>query len=147
MILTIIYFKVNDYIYTRNLYKELYPPEADSISIPIMNSLLITVVIFVLIFPVVVFGSKRIKNWISSRAKYSLIPIYIILILSYFIGFFLILGLFLGTLNKNHWEISIAASPFIAYILYFLVNDLSWVLKNDRYKKLNSEKLDEQTSK
>lgn len=129
------YFKINDYVYTRNQHKELYPPEADSISIPIMNSLLVAIVIFILIFPVVIFGSKKLKNWISLRTKYSLIPIYTIFGLSYFIGIFLLLGLFAGTLNKNHWEISVAATPFIAYIIYFLANDVRWVLKNNSHKK------------
>ena len=72
-----------DAFYTQNFYDGMYPPEADSISIPILTSQIMVIGAVVLASPMVLLGSKFIRAKLSASRMYVAIPVVVVFLLCY----------------------------------------------------------------
>jgi hypothetical protein len=67
-----------DAFYTQNFYDGMYPPEADSIGIPILTSQIMVIGAVVLASPMVLLGSKFIRAKLSASRMYVAIPVVVV---------------------------------------------------------------------
>ncbi len=116
------------YVYGRNQFAELYAPEADSISIPILFTQFILMLVIVILIPSILLGNKRLKNWLKDGSKARFIIFSIVLAISYTIAGLFELLLVSGGLDKNHWEISASMILLIGVTAFFMASDIKWAL-------------------
>ena len=51
-----------NYVLGRNQFIAIYPPEADSITIPILSTVLLLTLTIIILVPTILFGNKKLKN-------------------------------------------------------------------------------------
>lgn len=122
--------KVTSYVYSRNQLTYFYPPEADSISIPILLTQFILALLMIVLLPSIVLGNEKFKKWAKSGSKLRFILIVAIASIAYFLASVLELMIVASGADKNHWEILASMSVLVGCTGYFLYRDIQWVFAN-----------------
>ena len=123
MLLISITWNIVEYVFTRNLMAGLYPPEADSISIPIITNQVLLVAIGVLLLPICILGS----TWVIERMKALARTIQVICIVV-ILGFYALSGLVffsmtVGSLDHPHIEVGLCyGSMFLLLTILFFID-------------------------
>ncbi len=115
---------VVDYVFNRNLMAEIYPPDADSISIPIITNQILLLALGLLILPTALLSSSWVIEKISRLRR-----IFQILILVPFAGIYGIAMLFsfgmgLSTADRVHIEIGMSYAVMLFLLTAALIFDV-----------------------
>ena len=115
---------VVDYVFNRNLMAEIYPPDADSISIPIITNQILLLALGLLILPTELLSSSWVIEKISRLRR-----ILQILILVPFAGFYGIamlvcFGMGLSTADRVHIEIGLSYAVMLLLLTAAFVFDV-----------------------
>ncbi len=115
---------VVDYVFNRNLMAEIYPPDADSISIPIITNQILLLGLGLLILPTTLLAS----SWVIDKLS-KLRSIFQILILIPFAGIYGIamlvcLGMGLSTADRAHIEIGVSYAVMLFLLSAAFVFDV-----------------------
>lgn len=106
-----------DYVFSRNQMQGVYPPEADSIAMPIMTNQALVLALFVLMLPTCALGSR----WISRKLGeiHMLFRVLVILICgaAYALSGLITLAMGLSSLDRAHREMG-ASYAFICAVLF-----------------------------
>ncbi len=97
---------VVDYVFNRNLMAEIYPPDADSISIPIITNQIMLLILGLLILPTTLLASSWVIDKLSKLQRILQILILVLFAGIYGIAMLVCLGMGLSTADKAHIEIS-----------------------------------------
>ena len=125
---------VVDYVFNRNLMADIYPPDADSISIPIITNQILLLVLGLLILPTTLLAS----SWVIDKLS-KLRSIFQILILIPFAGIYGIamlvcLGMGLSTADRAHIEIGASYAVMLFLLSAAFVFDVVRIYRR-LYKK------------
>lgn len=125
---------VVDYVFNRNLMAEIYPPDADSISIPIITNQILLLALGLLILPTTLLAS----SWVIDKLS-KLRSIFQILILIPFAGIYGIamlvcLGMGLSTPDRAHIEIGASYAVMLFLLSAAFVFDVIRIYRR-LYKK------------
>lgn len=125
---------VVDYVFNRNLMAEIYPPDADSISIPIITNQILLLALGLLILPTTLLAS----SWVIDKLS-KLRSIFQILILIPFAGIYGIamlvcLGMGLSTADRAHIEIGASYAVMLFLLSAAFVFDVIRIYRR-LYKK------------
>ncbi len=125
---------VVDYVFNRNLMAEIYPPDADSISIPIITNQILLLVLGLLILPTTLLAS----SWVIDKLS-KLRSIFQILILIPFAGIYgvamlVCLGMGLSTADRAHIEIGASYAVMLFLLSAAFVFDVVRIYRR-LYKK------------
>jgi hypothetical protein len=125
---------VVDYVFNRNLMAEIYPPEADSISIPIISNQILLLTLGLLILPTTLLASTRVVSKLST-----LRGVFQIVILIPFAGFYglsmlICLGLTLSAIDRHHIELGMSYAVMLALIITAFMVDVIRIYRR-LYKK------------
>ena len=125
---------VVDYVFNRNLMAEFYPPDADSISIPIITNQILLLVLGLLILPTTLLAS----SWVIDKLS-KLRSIFQILILIPFAGIYgvamlVCLGMGLSTADRAHIEIGASYAVMLFLLSAAFVFDVVRIYRR-LYKK------------
>lgn len=127
--------KVVNYVFSRNQMAGIYPPEADSIGIPIFENQIFLGVLTILIFPTVAFGSR----WIFERI-FKFHAVFRVVGLIAFAGFYALgllvsLGMALSHMDQAHIELGLSYAGILAVLSTFFIWDGMRV-----YRKLQNKR-------
>lgn len=127
-------WNVVDYVFNRNLMAEIYPPDADSISIPIITNQILLLALGLLILPTTLLAS----TWVLDKVS-KLRSIFQILILVPFAGIYGIamlvcLGMGLSTADRAHIEIGASYAVMLFLLSAAFVFDVVRIYRR-LYKK------------
>jgi len=125
---------VVDYVFNRNLMADIYPPDADSISIPIITNQILLLVLGLLILPTTLLAS----SWVIDKLS-KLRSIFQILILIPFAGIYgvamlVCLGMGLSTADRAHIEIGASYAVMLFLLSAAFVFDVVRIYRR-LYKK------------
>lgn len=96
---------VVDYVFNRNLMAEIYPPDADSISIPIITNQILLLALGLLILPTTLLASSWVIDKLSKLRRIFQILILIPFAGIYGVAMLVCLGMGLSTADRAHIEI------------------------------------------
>lgn len=96
---------VVDYVFNRNLMAEIYPPDADSISIPIITNQIQLLALGLLILPTTLLASSWVIDKLSKLRRVLQILILVPFAGIYGIAMLVCLGMGLSTADRAHIEI------------------------------------------
>jgi len=96
---------VVDYVFNRNLMAEIYPPDADSISIPIITNQILLLALGLLILPTTLLASSWVIDKLSKLRRILQILILVPFAGIYGIAMLVCLGMGLSTADRAHIEI------------------------------------------
>ena len=96
---------VVDYVFKRNLMAEIYPPDADSISIPIITNQILLLALGLLILPTTLLASSWVIDKLSKLRRILQILILLPFAGIYGIAMLVCLGMGLSTADRAHIEI------------------------------------------
>lgn len=127
--------KMVNYVFSRNQLAGIYPPEADSIGIPIFENQIFLGVLTILIFPTAVFGSR----WIFERI-FDIHAVFRVVGLIAFAGFYALallvsLGMALSHMDQAHIELGLSYAGILAVLSTFFIWDGMRV-----YRKLQNKR-------
>jgi len=130
---------VVDYVFNRNLMAEIYPPDADSISIPIITNQILLLGLGLLILPTTLLASSWVIDKLSKLRRIFQILILIPFAGIYGIAMLVCLGMGLSTADRAHIEIgaSYAVMLFLlsAAFVFDVVRIYRRLYKTDSLKK------------
>ena len=106
-----------DYVFDRNQMQGVYPPEADSISIPIITNQVLVLGFVILVLPVCLLGSTWVIRKLGKIHALLRILILLVCVAAYAMAGLLTLGMSLSWLDRAHREIG-ASYAFICTVLF-----------------------------
>ena len=127
-----------EFVFDRNLMNEIYPIEADSISIPIITNQILLIALAILAMPTTFLGSKWIFNKVGSLRTLPKVIILMLCIGIYLLSIFVCIGMTLSYVDKNHIEIGICYAAILLLFLLFIVIDTIRIYRH-MYKNINSQ--------
>lgn len=135
---------VSDTVFTVNQQKGIYPIDADSIGIPIMEIFLSSIVILPLLAGISFFG--LLNRHIRDESKKGFVTILIIEGLGYAASFYLTVIWSLEYFQPNHYAITAGYLLLFVLLTVFLINDTrSLLFKRPSIQVRPVEKIDNQT--
>ena len=105
-----------DYVFDRNQLQGVYPPEADSIAIPIISNQILILGFVFLVLPVCLLGSRWVIRKLGEIHALFRILILLVCGAAYAISGLMTLGMSLSWLDRAHREIG-ASYAFICAVL------------------------------
>ena len=108
---------VVDYVFNRNLMAEIYPPDADSISIPIITNQILLLALGLLILPTTLLASSWVIDKLSKLRRILQILILVPFAGVYGIAMLVCLGMGLSTADRAHIEIGASYA-----VMFFLLS-------------------------
>ena len=136
---------VSDTVFTVNLQKGLYPIDADSIGIPIMETFLSSIVILPLLAGISFFG--LLNRHIPDNSKKGFVTLLIVEGLAYAAPFYLTVIWSLEYFLPNHYAIVAGYMPLIVLLTVFLIDDTrSLLFKRPSVQVRTVEHIDKQTA-
>lgn len=116
--------KMVNYVFNRNQLAGIYPPEADSIGIPIFENQIFLGVLAILIVPTTVLGSQ----WFF-RKLFNIHPVVRVFTLIMCTGFYVLallvcLGMTLSNADKAHIELGLSYAGILAVLSAFFLWDV-----------------------
>ncbi len=127
-----------DYVFHRNLMAEIYPPDADSISIPIITNQIVLAVLGILALPTTLLANAWVIEKLSKLKRLFQVLILIPVAGIYGIAMLICLGMGLSSTDKAHIEIGISYAVLLAWITAAFALDLRRVYHR-LYKNQNSQ--------
>ncbi len=115
---------VVDYVFNRNLMAEIYPPDADSISIPIITNQILLLALGLLILPTALLSSSWVIEKISRLRRILQILILVPFAGIYGIAMLVCLGMGLSTADRVHIEIGVSYAVMLLLLTAALVFDV-----------------------
>ncbi len=115
---------VVDYVFNRNLMAEIYPPDADSISIPIITNQILLLALGLLILPTALLSSSWVIEKISRLRRIVQILILVPFAGIYGIAMLVCLGMGLSTADRVHIEIGVSYAVMLLLLTAALVFDV-----------------------
>ena len=112
-----------DYVFNRNLVAEIYPPEADSISIPIITNQILLLVLGLLVLPTTLLANSWVMEKLSRLRRIFQILILLPFAGSYGIAMLICLGMGLSTADRAHIEIGMSYAVMLVLIAAAFVFD------------------------
>ena len=125
---------VNDYVFHRNLMAEIYSPDIDRISAPIISNQILLLTLGLLILPTTLLASARVVEKLSSLREIFQIVILIPFAGIYGISIRICLGLTLSSLDRHHIEMGLSYAAMLALIITALSVDVIRIYRRV-YKK------------
>ena len=127
--------KMVNYVFSRNQLAGIYPPEADSIGIPIFENQIFLGVLMILIFPTAVFGSR----WVFEKI-FKIHAVFRVVGLITFAGFYALgllvsLGMALSHMDQAHIELGLSYAGILAVLSTFFIWDGMRVYRNLQNKR------------
>ena len=115
---------VVDYVFNRNLMAEIYPPDADSISIPIITNQILLLVLGLLILPTALLSSSWVVEKISRLRRIFQIVILVPFAGIYGIAMLVCFGMALSTGDRAHIEIGMSYAVMLFLLTAALIFDV-----------------------
>ena len=115
---------VVDYVFNRNLMAEIYPPDADSISIPIITNQILLLALGLLILPTALLSSSWVIEKISRLRRIFQILILVPFAGIYGIAMLVCLGMGLSTADRVHIEIGVSYAVMLLLLTVAFVFDV-----------------------
>ena len=113
-----------EYVFTRNQMAGIYPPEADSISIPIITNQALLLALVVLILPTALLGSA----WVMKKLSSSRTLLKILFLIScagfYGISILICLSMALSSADSAHIELGMSYAVMLVLITAALIFDV-----------------------
>jgi hypothetical protein len=123
-----------EYVFTRNQMAGIYPPEADSISIPIITNQALLLALVVLILPTAMLGSAWVMKKLSSFRTILQIMVLIPCAGIYGISILICLSMALSSADSAHIEIGMSYAVILVLITAALIFDVIGLYRR-LYKK------------
>ncbi len=115
---------VVDYVFNRNLMAEIYPPDADSISIPIITNQILLLALGLLILPTALLSSSWVIEKISRLRRIFQILILVPFAGIYGIAMLVCFGMGLSTADRAHIEIGMSYAVMLFLLTAALIFDV-----------------------
>jgi hypothetical protein len=115
---------VVDYVFNRNLMAEIYPPDADSISIPIITNQILLLALGLLILPTALLSSSWVIEKISRLRRILQILILVPFAGIYGIAMLVCFGMALSTADRVHIEIGVSYAVMLLLLTVAFVFDV-----------------------
>ncbi len=115
---------VVDYVFDRNLMAEIYAPDADSISIPIITNQILLLALGLLILPTTLLASAWVIEKLSKLRRILQILILVPFAGMYGIAMLVCLGMGLSTADKAHIEIGASYAVMLLLLAIAFVFDV-----------------------
>ena len=128
-----------DYVFDRNLMTEIYSPDADSISIPIITNQILLLALGFLILPTTLLASTWVMKQLSKLRGIFQILILIPFAGIYGIAMLICLGMGLSTADRAHIEIGICYAIMLTLIAISFIFDVVQI-----YRRLFKKQIPEQ---
>lgn len=128
-----------DYVFDRNMMAEIYSPDADSISIPIITNQVLLLALGFLILPTTLLASTRVMKQLSKLRGIFQILILIPFAGIYGIAMLICLGMGLSTADRAHIEIGICYAIMLILIAISFIFDVVQI-----YRRLFKKQIPEQ---
>lgn len=125
---------VVDYVFNRNLMAEIYPPDADSISIPIITNQILLLALGLLILPTTLLASSWVIDKLSKLRRIFQILILIPFAGIYGVAILVCLGMGLSTADRAHIEIGASYAVMLFLLSAVFVFDVVRIYRR-LYKK------------
>lgn len=125
---------VVDYVFNRNLMAEIYPPDADSISIPIITNQILLLALGLLILPTTLLASSWVIDKLSKLRRVLQILILVPFAGIYGIAMLVCLGMGLSTADRAHIEIGASYAVMLFLLSAAFVFDVIRIYRR-LYKK------------
>ena len=125
---------VVDYVFNRNLMAEIYPPDADSISIPIITNQILLLALGLLILPTTLLASSWVIDKLSKLRRIFQILILIPFAGIYGVAILVCLGMGLSTADRAHIEIGASYAVMLFLLSAAFVFDVVRIYRR-LYKK------------
>lgn len=113
-----------EYVFTRNQMAGIYPPEADSISIPIITNQALLLALVVLILPTALLGSAWVMKKLSSFRTFLQIVVLIPCSGIYGISILICLSMALSSADSAHIEIGMSYAVMLVLISVAFIFDV-----------------------
>lgn len=113
-----------EYVFTRNQMAGIYPPEADSISIPIITNQALLLALVVLILPTAMLGSAWVMKKLSSFRTILQMIVLIPCAGIYGISILICLSMALSSADSAHIEIGMSYAVMLVLITAALIFDV-----------------------
>ena len=114
---------VVDYVFNRNLMADIYPPDADSISIPIITNQILLLALGLLILPTTLLASSWVIDKLSKLRRIFQILILIPFAGIYGVAILVCLGMGLSAADKAHIEIGASYAAMLILLTAALISD------------------------
>ena len=125
---------VVDYVFNRNLMADIYPPDADSISIPIITNQILLLALGLLILPTTLLASSWVIDKLSKLRRIFQILILIPFAGIYGVAMLVCLGMGLSTADRAHIEIGASYAVMLFLLSAAFVFDVVRIYRR-LYKK------------
>ncbi len=127
-----------EYVFHRNLMDEIYPPDADSISIPIITNQIVLVVLGFLALPTTLLANAWVIDKLCKLKRIFQTLILIPMAGTYGVAMLICLGMGLSSTDKAHIEIGISYAVLLAWITAAFAIDVRRVYHRS-YKNQSSQ--------
>lgn len=114
---------VVDYVFNRNLMAGIYPPDADSISIPIITNQILLLALGLLILPTTLLASTWVIEKLSKLRRILQILILVTFAGIYGVAMLVCMGMGLSTADKVHSEIGASYAVILLLLAIAFVFD------------------------
>ena len=115
---------VVDYVFNRNLMAEIYLPDADSISIPIITNQILLLALGLLVLPTALLSSSWVIEKISRLRRILQILILVPFAGIYGIAMLVCFGMGLSTADRAHIEIGMSYAVMLFLLTAALIFDV-----------------------
>ncbi len=112
-------WKTVEYVYNRNFSAGIYPPEADSISIPIITTHIFLTGFCIFALPTVVLGNRWIFGKIVECRRWLQCIVAMVIFSFYLFSIFFNLSVTTSHLDRDHVEVGLASGMILISVLGF----------------------------
>jgi hypothetical protein len=110
----------------------LYAPEDSPIFTDFTWFFIVMMLPVLLQIPIIVFAATRFRSWAVSRPQAQFSILMTVLAFSWVSATSIQMLWTLGSMDSNHWKISIAMSLMLLTTSIFIIRDLRWIWKERR---------------
>lgn len=112
-----------EYVFDRNQMAGVYPPEADSIAIPIMTNQALVLGLAVLVLPICALGSRWLNRKLGEIHMLFRVLVLLICSTAYVLAGLLTLAMGLSSLDRAHIELGAGYASICLFLLLAFVYD------------------------
>ena len=113
-----------DFMVMKDFYDGKFPPDADSLGIPIIGTQIIIAGALVISSPVCFLGSAYLRNWIFRRSLITSLFLFLLFLFLYFVLFAISSSGFQSIFNQTYREQWIDAIALFVCMVIFLFLDV-----------------------
>jgi hypothetical protein len=105
----------------------LYGPEESPIFTDFTWFFIVMMMPILLQIPIIIFASTRFRSWAVSRPLLQFSILMTVLALSWISATSIQMLWTLGSMDSNHWKISVVMSLMLITTLSFIIQDFKWI--------------------